>query len=362
MAALIPWRWTLATLLATLGVLTGCSQHELAKPAAPLTPPSRLCADEAASACRSAREVEQLLATDDLQLLGMSNPPGGIQGAKVLTLRGQLNGRSMTFRVRWRAQSTADVINEPRKELAAYAVQKLFLNDDELVAPPTAAYCFPLADYQRFDPKASPHFPGTDCVFGFATYWLEDVKTVSSAREDGWVSDENDSALWDPERFERDPIYRASVSKCNLLTHLINHGDAHGGQLLLEQTPRGLRAYVVDNSVAFLSIKNPVMLFREDWSQLRVPALPERSIARLKALTRQDFERLGVVQKLEARGRRLVSRKPDASQKPIDAGAIRWSGPHLRIGLTEGEIALVSDRVRDLLARPDLSKLVSGSR
>lgn len=263
----------------------------------------------------------------------------------------------MTFRVRWRAQSTADVINEPRKELAAYAVQKLFLNDDELVAPPTAAYCFPLASYRRFAPDAKASFIGADCVLGFATYWLESVKTVSSAREDGWVSNHDDSTLWDPRLFTRDPMYRASISKCNLLTHLINHGDAHGGQLLLERTPRGLRAYVVDNSVAFLSIKNPVMLFREDWSQLLVPSLPQSSIARLQSLDRQDLAHLGVVQELELRDGRLLPRKRASAAAPNDAGAIRWSGTHLRIGLTDSEIELVSSRIRELLARPDLPKL-----
>jgi hypothetical protein len=291
-----------------------------------------------------------------LQILGMDDPPGGLQGAKILTLRGSAGGRSVTFRVRWRAQSTADVINEPRKELAAYAVQKLFLNDEELVAPPTAAYCFSLAAYRRFAPDEKASFRGVDCVLGFATYWLEGVKTVSSAREDGWVGN-SDSTLWDPRLFERDPMYRASISKCNLLTHLINHGDAHGGQLLLEQTPRGLRAYVVDNSVAFLSIKNPVMLFREDWSQLLVPWLPQGSIARLQSLNRQDLAQLGVVQELELRDRRLLPRKPNSTAYPNDAGAIRWSGTRLRIGLTDSEIDLVSSRIRELLARPDLAKL-----
>ncbi|HYJ07647.1 MAG TPA: hypothetical protein VEX18_01525, partial [Polyangiaceae bacterium] len=211
--------------------------------------------------------------------------------------------------------------------------------------------------YRRFAPDEKASFRGVDCVLGFATYWLEGVKTVSSAREDGWVGNRSDSTLWDPRLFERDPMYRASISKCNLLTHLINHGDAHGGQLLLEQTPRGLRAYVVDNSVAFLSIKNPVMLFREDWSQLLVPWLPQGNIARLQSLKRQDLAQLGVVQELELRDGRLLPRKPTSTAYPNDTGAIRWNGTRLKIGLTDSEIDLVSSRIRELLARPDLAKL-----
>jgi hypothetical protein len=339
-------------------LLSGCSKQELVRPAAPLTAPARLCAShEAGPSCRSAAEVERLLGGEDLRILGLADPPGGLQGAKVMTLRGQVGGRSVTFRARWRAQNTAGLINEPRKELAAYAVQKLFLREDELVAPPTAAHCFPVDEYRAFDAGAQATYPDADCVLGFATYWLEDVRTVGSAREEGWVSSRDGSALWDRTLFERDPVYRASIASCNLLTYLINHGDAHDGQILLEQTPGGLRGYVVDSSIAFLSIKNPMMLFREDWSQLRVPALPRRSIERLQALTARDFARLGVVQELELRERRLVTRHPAGSESPNDAGAIRWSGKRLRIGLTEAEIALVSERSRDLLARPDLERL-----
>jgi hypothetical protein len=347
--------------LGVLGALVGCSHHDL-RPAAPITPPARLCATtEPAKACRSAADIERLLAGPDLQILGMTSTPSGLQGAKVLTLQGNLDGRSVTFRVKWRAQSTADVINEPRKELAAYAVQKLFLDDHELAAPPTAAYCFPLADYQQFVPDVKRNFRSVDCVFGFATYWLEGVKDVESAREDGWLSKRNTSGFWDPQLFERDAMYRASLSKCNLLTHIINHGDAHDNQLLFEQTPRGLRAYVVDNSVAFLSIKNPTMLFTEDWSKIQVPSLPQQSIARLKNLTQRDLAHLRTIQRLELRNRRLTTQQPAATDAAGDGEGIWWSDKTLRIGLTESEIELVWSRIRELLARPDLEKLTHGA-
>jgi hypothetical protein len=153
-------------------------------------------------------------------------------------------------------------------------------------------------------------------------------------------------------------MYRASLSKCNLLTHLINHGDAHDNQVLLEQTARGLRAYVVDNSIAFHSIKNPIMLFTEDWSDLQVPSLPEQSIARLKKLTQPDLTRLRVVQELELRDRRLITRQRPGVDPIGDGEGIWWSDARLRIGLTESEIALVWSRIGDLLKRPDLPKLL----
>src|SRR3954470_12157610 len=115
----------LALLLASAcAVSGGCSKSlPLAAPAAPLSQPTRLCAEgETPPTCRSARGVEELLA-GDLKIVGMADPPSGSQGAKLLTLRGKLRGREVVFRAKWRPQSSDDLINESRKELAAYAVQ-----------------------------------------------------------------------------------------------------------------------------------------------------------------------------------------------------------------------------------------------
>lgn len=328
----------------------------MAKPAAPLNKPTRLCgSNEGSPSCRSAKQVEELLA-GDLEILGMADTPSGSQGAKILTLRGWSRGQGVVFRVRWRAQSSAGLVNEPRKELAASAVQKLFLDDDELVVPPTMAHCFPLGHYRRFAANESPTFASADCVLGFASYWLEGVKTVKAAREDDWLDDGD--GIWDEELFEEDARYRGSVGKANLLTYLINHGDAHMLQFMLEQTPSGLRTYVVDNSIAFLSIKNPMLLLREDWSNLQVPALPPRAIARLKALTSQDLARLATVVELELHDRQLLVSKEPTKAPAMDGTEMSWHGDRLRIGLSKGEIELVAARIRDLLARPDLGKLI----
>jgi hypothetical protein len=166
-----------------------------------------------------------------------------------------------------------------------------------------------------------------------------------------------DKGFWDAELFEKDAMYRSSAGKTNLLTYVIRHGDPHNAQFLIEQTPRGLRTYVVDNSIAFRSIKNPMYLIREDWSKIRVPLLPKRTIERLRALTDQDFASLATVTELQWQGRQLV-RVTASAQAKSDGSAMSWNGSRLRIGLTEGEIELVKSRVHDLLARPDLASIV----
>jgi hypothetical protein len=273
-----------------------------------------------------------------------------------LTLRAQVGAKHVVFRAKWRAQSTASILNEPRKELAAHAVQKLFLDETELVVPPIVAHCFPLAEYRAFAPDERASIDGIDCVLGFASYWLESVQTASAARKDGRLSGAGES-FWDAELFEKDPMYRSSAANTNLLTYVIRHGDPHNAQFLLEQTPQGLRTYVVDNSIGFRSVKNPIYFLREDWSKIRVPRLPKRTVERLRALTDEDFAGLATVTELKRQGRLLV-RVATPAAADGDEDAMSWRGSLLRIGLTRGEIELVQSRVRDLLARPDLAQLV----
>jgi hypothetical protein len=287
----------------------------------------------------------------------MADTPSGMQGAKVLTLESDTKGRDVVFRAKWRPQSSSDLINEPRKELAAYAVQKLFLKDDELVAPPTVARCFPLDEYRKFVPDAPPSFPEVECVFGFLSYWLEDVKTVGSARKDGLLGD--GTGIWDAKLFESDPAYRSSVENANLLTYLINHGDAHEEQFVLERAPRGLRAFVVDNSIAFRSIKNPMLLLRQDWSAIQVPKLDKNAVERLRALTDADYAHLRTVSVLEKRDDDELLQLRTWKDEAGEGAAQSWNGSRLRLGLTPGEIALVRGRVGDLLRRSDLANLLA---
>jgi len=288
-------------------------------------------------------------------VLGVADPPSGSQGAKLLTVRATARGRELVFRAKWRPQSSDDLINESRKELAAYAVQKLFLRDAEWVVPPTVARCFGLREYHAFIPTEKATFAGTDCVLGFASYWLEDIMTVRNARDRGFLG-AGDGVL-DRDRFSRDAAYRGSLAKANLLTYTINHGDAHDEQFLLQSTSRGFRAFVVDNSISLQSIKNPMLLVREDWSQIQVPWLPKETIERLNKLTDDDYASLGNVTELERQGARLVPVHAGKGTVKSDGSAMAWQGDHLRIGLTANEIDLVKSRIRELLARPDLAQL-----
>lgn len=333
----------------TLAAACG-SAPPLAAPAAPLTPPEVLCTEAAQTRpCNRAQDVEAWLRDARLEILG-SAPAGGKQDAKILTLALPERAGRRVFRARWRALDSESLINDPRKELGAYAVAKLFLEPHEYVVPPTSGHCFPLEHYRaRVDATAPPSFEkeGVHCVFGILSYWLENVADPHGAREDGvWRKD----GILDEQLFQNDATYRESVADLNLLTYLIHHADSHDKQFLITKDNPSPRVYSVDNSVTFESVKNPMTLFREDWSVIRVPTLSQRSLDILISRTDDDWTRLTAIESYRKQDGQLVPVPPDPPIGPPDAG-IRWVGLGVQIGLTETEVAGVRQRLSDLVKR-----------
>jgi hypothetical protein len=254
-----------SALLGCLAALSvGCGQS-LAPPAAPLTPPTAWCAGTQREGCRSTAEIEGWLGSPELAIVGAASTSTGIQGAKVLTLSVPGAAGPVVFRAKWRAYSTLSPINDPRRELAAYHVQRLFVDPSEYVVPPTHGHCLDLAEYRRHvDPTAQPTFHGFDCVFGMLSYWLENARTPAD--------------VYDPELYRESAVYRRSVSNLNLLTFLINHGDSHARQFLMVDRRDGPRVYAVDNSLSFGTFVNTDIGAALDLSRLQVPALPRAGV------------------------------------------------------------------------------------
>jgi hypothetical protein len=109
--------------------------------------------------------------------------------------------------------------------------------------------------------------------------------------------------------------------------------------------------------MSFSPIKNPVLLIlREDWSQIRVPALPRQTLTRLRNLRFEDISRLAVIEQYQNRGGQLVHVKPSFPAGDIDSG-LRWLGNELKLGLTQTEIEQVYARARALVERVDEQEL-----
>jgi hypothetical protein len=274
----------------------------------------------------------------------------------VLTLVARAHRSPVTFRAKWRSLASGGLFNDPRKEIAAYGIQSLFLSADDYVVPPTTGRCFPMHEARRaLDPEAVPSFEGIDCVYGVLSYWLSDAATLGDAEGRGAL---RDKSLIDERLFERSPYYRESVANLNLLTFLIRHGDAHEDQFLLAGLPDAPHAYSVDNSMAFESIQNPMLLFREDWSTLVVPALSRESLDRLAKATAGELERTTVLEEYEVRDGVLVRVAPTPPMGDADS-TMRWVGMRLQVGLSRAELDGVRARIDDVVSRVDRGKIAT---
>ena len=322
-------------------------EGQVPEPASALTQPARLCRKSAdGQPCRKPAEVESWLADPALEILGADEPPAGIQGAIVLTLRVR-RPMPIVFRAKWRAHYTTTARNSPRRELAAYEIQKLFLEPDEYVVPPTAAHCFPLAEYRkRVSRSAAATYRQAPCVYGILSYWLEDVQSLADAREAGWFHGQYRHAF-DPQLFASNKAYRDSISRVNMLTYVIGHADSHAKNFVITSDSAAPLVYSVDNSLSLGLRKNSKLDRTHDWSELKVSALPEAALDRLrKSVDRIDD--LAVVAVLAPRGDSLVPVERPPRAEPTASG-MDWVNGTLRVGLTAGEIGDLEVRIALLL-------------
>ncbi len=124
-------------------------------------------------------ELERMLADDPLRIVSAdkSRPkaPGDITSKAEVSFGGR-----EPFRVKLRrSEPGAEGFNNvPRYDLAAYAIQRLLMDPNEYVMPPTALRMIPVAEFKSYyhDPAAvKPTFKGADEVLCVVQYWLQNV-------------------------------------------------------------------------------------------------------------------------------------------------------------------------------------------
>lgn len=223
--------------------------------------------------------------------------------------------------------------NEPRYEVAAYQLQKLFLSEPEYVVPVTVVRAFPVATAMQYDDRVQATFDEANSTVVVLQYWLN------------FVSPDD---FWDEDRFEADTVYARNLANMNVLTHLINHLDANEGNFLISTTPDP-RVFAVDNGVAFRS--DPSNRGSE-WRNLRIDRLPHATVERLRGITASDLTRtLGVLAQFEARDGLLYRVEPSANLD--DSRGVRVDGSIIQFGLTGGEIGDIRGRLERLLRSID---------
>jgi len=233
--------------------------------------------------------------------------------------------------------------NSPRKELAAWQLQGLFLDPVDFTVPATVLRCIPLPEWKKRHDGGTPIIPETNCILLQSAIWMKDVT----------VPDE----LYEEERFLGDLNYAYHIANFNIFAYLINLRDNRKGNVLVSKDESNRRVYAVDNGVAFGTIwYNWFYPPTYSWREVSVPALPQKSIDRLRKLRRADLDYLMVVAQLEADSNGIL--RVVRSGAPIDPNeGVRREGTTLQFGLTAGEVDKVWERIEALIERVDAGEI-----
>jgi hypothetical protein len=233
--------------------------------------------------------------------------------------------------------------NNPRKEIASYEVQKLFLDPEDYVVPTTVARCIPLDTMNDYRKNPQPSVEGTNCVLMAVALWLTNVTVPDT--------------FYDESQFLVDPAYAYAYGTFNILTYLSDHLDNRKGNFLVSKDEKFPRAYAIDNGIAFGSwIYNWFIPSSYAWRKMVVPAVPKSAIARLRKLERSDLQHLSVVAEFHQDDEGfLAATSPGKSLDPNRA--VNISDGVVQIGLTQGEIDDVWERIEDLVESVDEGRL-----
>jgi len=293
-----------------------------------------------ANITRPVAELEQLLAAEPLVITQAQISRPRIKSD--VTLRAEISfGGAPPLTVKLhKAEPGADTFNDvPRYDLAAYELQKLFLDSTEYVVPPTALRMVPLADFAKYSPGVARTFSAADQVLAVVQYWLSDIKVIAD--------------VYSPERFAADPVYARHIGQLNVLTYLIGHRDSNVGNFLIGRQELGARVFSIDHGVAFASEGSDR---GELWKDLRVKRLPADTIERLRKVTPQLLaDRLGVLAQWQLEGGRYV---PVALGRNLaESRGVRREGDALQMGLSRSEILAVHRLLTKLLERVDRGEI-----
>ncbi len=282
-------------------------------------------------------EAEALMKGPQYDVRVMKRTAAGTSGAVKIELDFEEIDRTIAFKGKIVPPDLGGYNNSPRKEIAAYALQKLFLDPEDYVVPTTLVRCPPFEVYTRHMGWTDPQVVGAECILVMAALWLENV-TVPQA-------------VYDRDRFVRDPVYARYLADFNLLTYLIEHKDGRDGNILVSKDDARRQVFAIDNGISFQP--GPVQnYFVPNWHVLRVAALRKQSVERLRALSRQELDSLLVAQQLEDDGKgNYRDAEPGPPLEP-DKGLAERDGV-VQFGLTRGEVDDVWKRIQKLLGRVD---------
>jgi hypothetical protein len=283
-------------------------------------------------------DLERMLGSEPMQIVDATISRPKLQGATDITLKADVSfaGRPpLRVKVRKAERGAQTFNNVPRYDLAAYELQKLLMDAEEYVVPPSALRMLPIEQLKPYAPDVRATFPDSNDVLCVVQYWLQDVTALPD--------------ILIPARFESDALYARHIGQLNVFTYLISHRDSNLGNFMLSAAPEGARVFSIDHGVAFASESSDR---GELWRTMRVQRLPADTVARLRKLTEAELtSRLGVLAEWKLENGHYVAVAPGANLRP-KYGVRREKGV-VQMGLASGEIGSVWSRAQKLLRMVD---------
>lgn len=282
------------------------------------------------------------LAFDDFTIKEVKGAGSGVTGASRFVVQ---FADGQTLKVKWKrfpAKTLDGWNNSPRKEFAAYVIQRWLFDEADYVVPTPVPRCIPLDVYEPVDADAQPSVAGTSCVLGLFAVWMNDVEVVDDLDDDI------------EEHIAENPAFGEHLADMNLVTYLIDHRDGREGNFLISTDPRDPRIFAIDNGIAFEGF--PWNFFVPNWNKIRVPWLRADPIARLRALPAEEVERLASLFDMDADPQGILRvTRPTAPLDPKKG--VRIAPGKVQLGLTTKEIGALKERIHDLLAKVDAGEI-----
>jgi hypothetical protein len=285
-------------------------------------------------------EAAVFMSSADYEVESVQGASAGTGGAEKVNLTFE-GYEHLDIKVKPVPDDLDGINNAPRKELAAYVLQQLFLEPEEYVVPTSAIRCIPVAEWTpNHGGNRAAQVPGTHCVLANGSLWLKDVMVPR--------------VLYDTERFLTDPVYARYLADFNLFTYLADSSDSRSGNVLVSKDDARRQVFAIDNGITF----NPFWYnyFVPNWNIIRVAALRKKSVDRLRQLTEEDLNVLRVVWQMENDGTgQMQVVKPGPPIDPDDG--VSMKDGVVQFGLTDDEVEHVWERLEDLLEDVDDGKI-----
>lgn len=264
-------------------------------------------------------------------------------GARKLVVRLQDTHDEITLKAKNFPPFLDGLNNSPRKELAAYAIQRFFLDPIDYVVPTFGVRCVPIEEWKKRRVGRPVVLDDTECALNSYAFWLQDVTLPDP--------------LFDDDRFATDARYAYNLGNFNILTYLISHHDNRLGNFLVSKDERDRRVFAIDNGTSFGAILfNWFYPPHFSWRRIKVPALPLVTVDRLRSLEEEDLQALAVIVQLEADSDGILRVAEPGAPFDEDEG-VSVRGTTLQLGLSDDEIEDVWERIEDLLEDVDKGRI-----